>query len=305
MARSFIKKRTAAVLTQEVRKMDKTSSARSPRIVIADDDPWVLKAISDQCSRMGFEVETAVNGLQVLIKAGQQPCDVLVIDVHMPEVDGLSVLSYLRDADKVPPRIIVLSGRVGKEVSERCEGLEVSCIHKGANFWNEFEGRLTGMFPGRAAAIKRAVRRSPRVELRKSPRVLLVDDDIGVKKMFFQRFAKLGAELIYAADATQGYWKARREQPTVIVADYCMPNGDAEYLLGKLRSTQETRSIPVIVQSGRRLNDRIKRRLHQDIDGQPGAARVLQKSFDPRELYEALQRLCGFAGTPDGGLLYE
>lgn len=305
-ARSFVKKRTAAVLTQEVREMYKVSSNQPiPRIVVADDDPWVLKAISERCAVMGFDVDTAVNGLQVLIKAGKQPCDVLVVDVHMPEVDGLSVLAYLRDADKIPRRVIVLSGRVGREVIERCEGLEVSCIHKGPAFWNEFEGCLTGMFPARAAAIKRAVRRSPKLELRKSPRVLLVDDDICVKKMFFRRFEKLGAELIYAADATQGYWKARREQPTVIVADYCMPKGDAGFLLTKLRSTPETRSIPVIVQSGRRLNELIKRRLNQDIDGHPGAARVLQKSFDPRELFEALQRLCGFTADPEGGLLYE
>jgi CheY-like chemotaxis protein len=46
-----------------------------------------------------------------------------------------------------------------------------------------------------------------------------------------------------------------------------MPNGDAEYLLTRLRSVPETRNIPVIVQSGRRLNDAIKQRLRQEICG--------------------------------------
>ena len=98
---------------------------------------------------------------------------------------------------------------------------------------------------------------------------------------------------------------ARREWPTVIVSDYCMPNGDAEYLLTRLRYTPETRNIPVIVQSGRRLNDLIKQRLRQQICGQPGATRILQKSFDTGELFEALQRLCGFASDVDGELLYQ
>jgi CheY-like chemotaxis protein len=103
----------------------------------------------------------------------------------------------------------------------------------------------------------------------------------------------------------RGFWMARREWPTVIVSDYWMPNGDAEYLLTRLRNTPETRCIPVIVQSGRRLNDSVKQRLRQQISGQPGAARILQKSFDSRELFEALQRLCGFASDLDGELLYQ
>jgi CheY-like chemotaxis protein len=132
-----------------------------------------------------------------------------------------------------------------------------------------------------------------------------VDDDISVKKFFFRKFEKLGAELLYAADGNRGFWKARREEPTVIVADYCMPNGDAEYLLTRLRSVPETSNIPVIVQSGRRLNDAIKQRLRQEICGQPGAARILQKSRDAGELFETLQRLCGFASNLDGELLYQ
>jgi CheY-like chemotaxis protein len=284
--------------------MKKTSSnKKTPRIVIADDDPWVLKAVSDRCVRMGFEVETAVNGLQALIKVGEQPPDILVVDVHMPEVDGLSVLAYLRDMAKTANRVIVVTGRPDEEVVAICEELEASCIRKGPGFWSEFEGRLTGIYPDRAAAIKRAVRLSPRTDVKNLPRVLLVDDDIDVKKMFFRRFQNLGAELLYAADATQGYWKARREQPTVIVADYCMPHGDAAYLLAKLRGTPDTSCIPVIVQTGRRLNDSIRQRLREQVCGQPGALRILQKSFDARELFEVLQRLCGFTSDLDGELL--
>jgi CheY-like chemotaxis protein len=146
--------------------------------------------------------------------------------------------------------------------------------------------------------------RSAEIEVRKRPRVLLVDDDIDVKKFFFRRFEKLGAELLYAADATRGFWTARREGPAVIVTDYCMPNGDAEYLLTRLRRVPETRSIPVIVQTGRRLNGSIKKRLRQEICGEVGATRILQKSTDTRELFEALQGLCGFTTDMDGELLH-
>ncbi len=303
--RSFIKKGKPESKL-EVWLMDGLRSKQFiSKILVADDDPWVLRAVADRCVQMGFDVETATNGLQVLIKVGEYKPDLLVIDVHLPEVDGLSALAYLSDAAKKLPRLMVMTGRRSQEVVETCVGLDAACIHKGPLFWSEFELRLSEMFPHRAVAIKRSVQQVAYSEVKETPRVLLVDDDVNVKKLFFHRFDKLGAELIYASDAPQGYWKARREQPTVIVADFCMPNGDAEYLMTKLRMVPETSDIPVIVQTGRRLSDVVKHRLQQQIDGKPGVARILQKSFDGQELFEALRRFCGFAGNLNGELLYQ
>ena len=286
--------------------MDKLKRNKvAPKMLIADDDPCVLRAVADRCARMGFDVETASNGLQALIKASQYKPDVLVIDVHMPEVDGLSVLAYLLDVAKKSLHVIVVTGHPGQEIVERCKDLDASYIRKGHNFWNELEASLTEIYPQRAVAIERSGKRPAKIEVRRRPRVLLVDDDVSAKKFFFSKFEKLGAELLYAADGTRGFWMARREEPTVIVSDYCMPNGNAEYLLTRLRNVPETKSIPVIVQSGRRLNDSIKQRLRREICGQPGATRILQKSFDAQELFEALQRLCGFASDLDGESLYQ
>jgi len=280
------------------------SDGKSPKILIADDDPCVLGAVADRCARMGFDVETANNGLQVLAKAGQWKPDVLLLDVHMPEVDGLSALGYLRENAEKSVHVMIVTGNPGLEIMQTCEGFDVCCIRKGRGFWVELENCLVMLYPQRASQIRRSRKGSARVEIRKHPRVLLVDGDIGVKNFFFHHFEKLGAELLYASDGVMGYWKARRLQPTVIVADYCMPNGGVEHLLNRLRDTPITRNIPVIVQSGRRLSDPVKQRLRQPFGGQPGAARILQKSFDARELFEVLQRLCGFTGDLDGEFLY-
>jgi CheY-like chemotaxis protein len=188
-----------------------------------------------------------------------------------------------------------MTGRANGQVVKLCNGFDAFCIPKGPLFWEQLESRLADMHPEMSHAIRRSSRPSAKTDVRKRPRVLLVDDDVSVKRMFFHKFDRLGADLLYAADATQGFWKARREQPTVIVADFCMPRGDAKYLLTKLRNTPETSTIPVIVQTGRRLSNPVRRKLREDIDGKPGAARILRKSFDSRELLEALRRYCGFA----------
>jgi CheY-like chemotaxis protein len=280
------------------------SNKVAPKILIADDDPCVLRAVADRCIRMGFNVRTATSGLQVLIKAGQHEPDILIIDVHMPELDGLSVLSYLSDIAKKPCHLVVVTGHPGQGIIEKCNELDAFFIHKGQNFWNELEATLCGIYPQRAVAIRQSGERSANIAVRKRPRILLVDDDVCVKKLFFRRFQNLGAELLYAVDGMRGFWMARREWPTVIVSDYSMPNGDAEYLLMRLRSTPETSGIPLIVQTGRRLSEPIKQRLRQPICGQPGTTRILQKTFDGKELFDALQRFCGFANDRDGELLH-
>jgi CheY-like chemotaxis protein len=306
-ARSFDKKgRPAVGLEACVTMIERMDSKRvTPKILIADDDPFVLRALVDRCTRMGFDVETATNGLQALIKAGQHEPDVLIVDVHMPEVDGLSVVAYLRDIAKRPDHVIVVTGDTRQQIADTCAELDVCCIHKGRNFWAELETSLVMTYPLRAAAIERAAQLSAKIEVKQRPRVLLVDDDISIKKSFFHQFGNVGAELLYAADGAQGFWKARRHEPTVIVSDYSMPHGGAEFLLTKLRSTPETSGIPVIVQTGRRLNDTIKQRLRQRVGGQPGATRILRKSPDCSELFDALQRFCGFARGLDGEPLYQ
>lgn len=286
--------------------MDMASSAKSAsKVLIADDDPCVLRAVADRCVRAGFEVETATDGLKTLIKASQYNPDILIIDVHMPEVDGLSVCAFLLDVVKKLPHVMAVTGSYGQEILKRCEDLNAVCIHKGRNFWSELDASLSVICPEKVDAITRSGMMLAQIEVRKRPRVLLVDNDVSRKRMFFRRFESLGAELLYSPDAPRGYWKARRHQPTVIVADYYLPNGDAEYLLSRLRNTVQTRSIPVIVQTGPRLDGATRHRLCGQISGLPGATRIVPKSADAEELFEALQRLCGFPRGLNGEPLYQ
>jgi CheY-like chemotaxis protein len=101
-------------------------------------------------------------------------------------------------------------------------------------------------------------------------------------------------EMLYAPDAVQGYRIACKEEPSVIVCDYFMPDGDALYLLWRLRTTPATQNIPVLVLSGRSLDEPTRQNLMREICGHAGAARVFRKSFDTHELFGALQLFCGF-----------
>ncbi len=72
---------------------------------------------------VGFDVETAPNGIQVLLRAKRCRPDVLVIDVNMPEASGLLVCAHLRGSENTFDVIVVTGNRDQKTV-EHCA---VSC----------------------------------------------------------------------------------------------------------------------------------------------------------------------------------
>lgn len=281
------------------------SHAVGPRMLIADDDPSIVRLLADHCARLGFNVETASNGLHALLKASRFKPDILMVDVNMPEVDGMSVCERLLSPGRAPLNIIVITGSRDNETLERCEGLGALYVRKGPKFWDYLDATLAELHPEIAGGTRsqRPVALEPVV--RKRPRVLLVDDDEGVNRFLASRLEKCGLELIYAADATQGFRMACRDNPAIIVTDYFMANGDAQYLLTKLRTNPATGNVPVVVWTGRKLDVVKLTALHREVCGHPGAAKILRKSEDTRELFQALKEFCGFERVqwPGGEIL--
>src|SRR5947208_860881 len=107
------------------------TSHRAPRMLIADDDPAVVRLLANRCADMGFKVETATNGIQALIMARRNQPDIVIIDVNMPEVDGLSVCTRLLDPDNRPLDVIVVTGRSDPATLARCKSLGTYFGHKG------------------------------------------------------------------------------------------------------------------------------------------------------------------------------
>jgi CheY-like chemotaxis protein len=277
------------------------SSDVTPKMLIADDDPSIVRALADRCTRMGFDVDTATNGIQAALRARLGKPDILVIDVNMPEVDGLAVCAHLLGPGRRQLHVVVVTGSRDPETVERCESLGALCAHKGVGFWSGLELALTEIYPELEERIKRSGMHPAQVGVRRRPCILLVDDDFEVRRFLSGRLERCGVDILDASDAMQGYRIACSEEPTVIVSDYFMPKGDAQYLLTRLRTTHVTEKLPVVVLSGRHLSGAAVHALTRDICGHPGAARILKKSMDTSELLEALQKFCGFERAPDGG----
>ncbi len=69
------------------------------RILVVDDASLVRLYYRDALERAGFIVDEALNGLEALEKLLVEPADLLVVDVNMPKMDGLTFLKALRRHD--------------------------------------------------------------------------------------------------------------------------------------------------------------------------------------------------------------
>ncbi|HET7875848.1 MAG TPA: response regulator [Methylomirabilota bacterium] len=70
---------------------------RRARILVVDDEPPMVQMITDFLTEQGFEVVPAYSGVQALTRLAQQPADVVLLDVRMPELDGVDVLKRIRE----------------------------------------------------------------------------------------------------------------------------------------------------------------------------------------------------------------
>lgn len=85
------------------------------RVLVVDDEPDILKLISVNLELEGFKVLTAKNGLECLETVRQEPVDLIILDVMMPDVNGYQVCQYLKEDDKfkdIP--VIILTAKVRK-----------------------------------------------------------------------------------------------------------------------------------------------------------------------------------------------
>ena len=93
----------------------------STHVLIADDDRAIRESLQRALQLEGYQVSTAVDGVQAMVAARGPGVDVVILDVGMPTVDGLGVARLLRAEGIVTP-ILMLTARVS--VDARVAGLD-------------------------------------------------------------------------------------------------------------------------------------------------------------------------------------
>ena len=104
-----------------------------PEILIIDDAPSVRELLEMLLRPQGYDVILAENGWKGLQLYRQDHPDVILLDLNMPELDGVTVLKQIRSVDLKQP-VIVLTGETDPETERQVRELGVSeFIAKGSS----------------------------------------------------------------------------------------------------------------------------------------------------------------------------
>jgi two-component system KDP operon response regulator KdpE len=101
-----------------------TDTGLPPRALVVDDEPQIRRLLTVSLSGHGYRVETAANGAEALDRLSVEPFDVVLLDLGLPDLDGIEVCRQIREWSKVP--IIVISVRED-------EGDKVAALDVGAD----------------------------------------------------------------------------------------------------------------------------------------------------------------------------
>lgn len=110
-----------------------------PKILVVDDDKEIVGAIKKRLEMEDYEIITAYNGLEAMDVLMEQEVQLLIIDVMMPKMDGLSATMKIRESKNIP--IIICQQRQKKAIrfsDYPWEPMIMSANHSAQmNWWQE------------------------------------------------------------------------------------------------------------------------------------------------------------------------
>ena len=94
--------------------MKKTST----KILIVDDDPDIIEILTYNLSNEGYNVKSAFNGVEAIKKAKKFIPDIILLDVMMPEMDGIEACSNLREIESLSKSMIIFLSARGEDFTQ-------------------------------------------------------------------------------------------------------------------------------------------------------------------------------------------
>lgn len=262
-----------------------TSSAPALRILVAEDDPANQRAITGLLHRLGHHTDLASDGEQAVTAITRGDYDLVLMDVHMPHLDGIAATRKARALrpGNHPP-IIALT-------ASATPGTRRACLRAGMNGFltkplqpSDLASLTSNITQQRTlAAVPSAGGQPDPGNLADKPpaatTVLYVDGNPTLRGLAERILTKDPAiTVLTAADADTALQQAATHQPDLILLDLELAHVHGETLIGRLRAEERTSAIPIIVVSGDTSPATIKR-----LTGL-GATAYLAKPFDAEHL---------------------
>ncbi|VVB62906.1 Chemotaxis protein CheY [uncultured archaeon] len=98
----------------------KSCSVNNSKVLLAEDDKLNRKVILAMLKHLGYSADTAVNGIEVLAALKRKRYDLILMNVGLPEMDGIEVTRHIRSGFQNGPRIIAVTAYALPGMKQEC-----------------------------------------------------------------------------------------------------------------------------------------------------------------------------------------
>jgi two-component system cell cycle response regulator len=244
------------------------------RVLVVDDVPANVKLLEARLSAEYFDVVTASNGAEALAFCERGECDIILLDVMMPDMDGFEVCRRLK-SNPATHHIPVVMVTALDQPSDRVRGLDVGADDFLTKPVNDMAlvsrvrsltrlKMVTDELRMRALTSREIGLENPEreaiAEVGRNGRILIVDD----RASSYERIAgMLEAEhnVEVEAEPAEALFRAAEGDYELIVVSLSLENFDGLRLCSQLRSLDRTRHIPILMIADPDSNARLARGL--------------------------------------------
>jgi adenylate cyclase len=269
----------------EAQARSSTSSSDSPHssstadcVLVIDDDATARELIADHLKAEGFSAVTAAGGIEGLKLAKELRPTAITLDVMMPDLDGWSVLTALRqdpELAEIPVIMITIVDEHRRGIALGAAGYLTKPIDR------ERLRRVIGRF--RAPA--------------RPTRVLVVEDDAVQRERMLGWLKGPQWTVREAENGRVALKRIQENKPDVILLDLMMPEMDGFAVVAALQKEAGWHDIPVIVITARDLDAKDREQLNSGVQSV-----LVKERFRPADLVERVRRLVHMKSAVSNGV---
>ncbi len=242
----------AAPATELAQSLDVTDAGvlEGKRVLVVDDHVTNVRILTRQLQLWGVDVASAHSGAQALewLESAASAPDIVVTDMHMPEMDGVAFARAMkaRDAWRAMPIVLLSSGFM--PAADQSAQLFAARLLKPARQNQLFETLVRCAVPQSSAGVRPA---PMVVDTRKHVTVLVADDNAVNLKVACAMLAKLGYDILTATDGREAveavaHAAAKGEKIGAVLMDVNMPEVDGLEATRQIQAAWGAQSPPII-----------------------------------------------------------
>ena len=218
------------------------------KVLVIDDDRMNCHLLHAVLTRHGYEVHTAISGLEGLNLFRQHVPRVTILDLRMPGMDGLTVLKEIRAMDPYAP-VIILGGGATEIQENQARALRVTdFVRKGLS--------LDVLVEGVNRVVQQPARKQDAIGSHTAGAVadtgetiLVVDDEQLVRDLLVQYLSLRGYRTIGVNDGQEALSLVDQSPPHLILLDLMLPGMSGVEVLRRLRDKHFTGAIIIVTGS--------------------------------------------------------